>query len=170
MGLKKLPCTRLYWACNEPLFHCLVISQTKTRDRYEQITRCLHVANAKDSEKDRGSSSYDKLHKLWWMLDEVRDKFKSMWLPNQQMTMDKSMVIYKGKYCPVWQYMPKKPVQFGIKVWAAADAISKYLWNFEVYCGKGGNYYNEDMHFDPDLEYGECEGTQDHATEIGNGL
>jgi hypothetical protein len=93
-----------------------------------------------------------------------------MWSPNQQMTVDESMVMYKRKYYPVWQYMPKKPVRFGIKVWAAADAISKYLWNFEVYCGKGGNYYNEDMHFDPDLEYGECEGNQDRATERGNGL
>jgi hypothetical protein len=35
MGLKKLPSTRLYWSRDEPLFHCLVISQTMTRDRYE---------------------------------------------------------------------------------------------------------------------------------------
>jgi hypothetical protein len=42
------------------------------------------------------------------------------------------MVMYKGKYCMVRQYMPKKLVRFGIKVWAATDAISKYLWNFKV--------------------------------------
>jgi hypothetical protein len=24
-------------------------------------------------------------------------------------------------------------------VWAAADALTKYLWNFEVYCGKTKN-------------------------------
>jgi hypothetical protein len=35
MGLKKLPCTRLYWTRNEPLFHCPIISQTMTKDRYE---------------------------------------------------------------------------------------------------------------------------------------
>jgi hypothetical protein len=35
--------------------------------------------------------------------------------------------------------MPKKLVHFGIKVWTTANAISKYLWNFEVYCRKQGN-------------------------------
>jgi hypothetical protein len=39
--------------------------------------------------------------------------------------------------------MPKKPMRFGIKVWVAIDALSKYLWNFEVYCGKQENPINE---------------------------
>jgi hypothetical protein len=104
------------------------------------------------------------------MMDEMRDKFKSMWSPNQQMTVDESMVMYKGKYCPVWQYMPKKPVQFGINVWVAVDAISKYLWNFQVYCGKDGNPYNEDVASDLDLEYGELEGNDKQGVEKGNGL
>jgi hypothetical protein len=53
------------------------------------------------------------------------------------------MIMYKGKYCPIRQYMPKKPVRFGIKVWAAADALSKYLWDFEVYYGKSGNPHDD---------------------------
>ena len=41
--------------------------------------------------------------------------------------------------------MPGKTIQFGLKVWAAAvDALSKYLWNFEVYCRKTGNPHDED--------------------------
>jgi hypothetical protein len=79
------------------------------------------------------------------MMDEIRDRFKSIWSPNQQMTVDEGMVMYKGKYCPVQQYMPLKPVRFGIKVWSAANALSKYLWNFEVYCGKSGNPHDDDV-------------------------
>jgi hypothetical protein len=41
--------------------------------------------------------------------------------------------------------MPLKPMRFGIKVWAAEDALSKYLWNFEVYCRKSENPHNEDV-------------------------
>jgi hypothetical protein len=144
MGIKKLPSTRLYWSRDEPLLHCHVISQLMTRDRYENITSCLHVASAPPSVTDKDSPTYDKLHKIRWMLDEIRDRFKSMWSPNQQMTVDEGMIMYKGKYCPVRQYMPKKPIRFGIKVWAAADALSKYLWNFEVYCGKEGNPHDDD--------------------------
>ena len=89
---------RLYWSRDEPLIHCPVISQTMTRDRYEQISQCLHVANAPESERTPSSPTYDKLQ---WMLDEVRDRFKGMWSPNQQMTVDENMVMYKGKYCLV---------------------------------------------------------------------
>lgn len=34
------------------------------------------------------------------------------------------------------QYMPLKPVKRGIKVWAAADAVSGYMSGFNVYTGK----------------------------------
>jgi len=46
------------------------------------------------------------------------------------------MIRYKGTYYPTRQYMPQKPQKWGIKVWCLADAISKFVSNFEVYCGK----------------------------------
>jgi hypothetical protein len=64
------------------------------------------------------------------------------------MIVHEGMVMYKGKYCLVQQYMPKKPVRYGIKVWAAADALSKYLWNFKVYCRKRRNPHDDDVHGD----------------------
>jgi hypothetical protein len=127
MGLKRLPSKWMYWLWEEPLFHCPVISQMMMRDRYEFITRCLHVANAPPHVTDTSSPTYDKLHKIRWMMDEVRDRFKAMWTPNQQLTVDEGMIMYKGKYCPIRKYMPCKPIRFGLKVWAAADALSKYL-------------------------------------------
>jgi hypothetical protein len=96
------------------------------------------------SVKDHSNLTHDKLHKVRWMLDEVQDRFKKMWLPNQQLTVDKSMVMYKGQCCPIGQYLPKKPMRFGIKVWVAVDSLLKYLWNFEVYCRKQGNPHDED--------------------------
>jgi hypothetical protein len=46
------------------------------------------------------------------------------------------MVKYKGTYCPIWQYMPKKPEKWGIKFWVLADSMSKFIYCFEIYCGK----------------------------------
>ena len=66
--------------------------------------------------------------------------------------------------------MPNKLVRFSIKVWVVVDVISKYLWNFEVYCGEHGNPCDEDMHSDAELEYGEMEGNNDHFVEKGHGL
>ena len=34
------------------------------------------------------------------------------------------------------QYLPKKPVKRGFKVWVRADAVSGYVSEFDVYTGK----------------------------------
>ncbi|XP_037397808.1 uncharacterized protein LOC119264150 [Pygocentrus nattereri] len=34
------------------------------------------------------------------------------------------------------QYIPSKPAKYGIKIWAACDAASSYVWNLQVYTGK----------------------------------
>ena len=43
------------------------------------------------------------------------------------------MVKYKGR-----QYMPKKLIKYGIKVWMLADAHTGFVHNFKVYMGKCG--------------------------------
>ena len=34
------------------------------------------------------------------------------------------------------QYMPKKPVKRGFKVWVRADSVTGYFCDFNVYVGK----------------------------------
>ena len=36
------------------------------------------------------------------------------------------------------QYLPMKPVKHGFKVWAMADALNGYLYDFNVYTGATG--------------------------------
>ena len=108
------------------------------------ITRCLHVANAPPHVTNTFSPTYEKLHKIRWMMEEMRDHFKAMWSPNQHLIVDEEMIIYKGKYCPIKQYMLYKLVRFGLKIWAAADAMLKYLWNFKVYCRKIRNLHDDE--------------------------
>jgi hypothetical protein len=45
------------------------------------------------------------------------------------------MICYKGSYCPARQYLPNKPCKWGVKVWCVADSSSKYVYNFDIYCG-----------------------------------
>lgn len=45
------------------------------------------------------------------------------------------MIPFKGRL-GMKQYMKYKPMKFGIKVWVAADAVTTYCYNFEVYVGK----------------------------------
>jgi hypothetical protein len=35
--------------------------------------------------------------------------------------------------------MPKKPQKWRIKIWCLAVSVSKYVYNFDIYCGKVEN-------------------------------
>jgi hypothetical protein len=34
------------------------------------------------------------------------------------------------------QYMPKKSLKWGVKVWCAVDSKSKFIYDFDIYYGK----------------------------------
>lgn len=59
----------------------------------------------------------------------------AQWNVGEQITIDEMMVRYKGSYCPARQYMPKKPQKWGLKIWCLADSVTRYVSNFDVYCG-----------------------------------
>lgn len=48
------------------------------------------------------------------------------------------MIKFKGR-CGLKQYMPKKPIKRGFKVWALVDSEG-YLYNFDIYTGKSKDY------------------------------
>ena len=48
------------------------------------------------------------------------------------MSVDEGMVKYKGRLF-FKQYMPKKPIKYGIKVWMAADSKTVYISNYDIY-------------------------------------
>ena len=58
------------------------------------------------------------------------------WSLGKFVTIDEMMVQYKGSYCPIQQYMPKKPKKWGIKFWMLVDSVSKFIYYFDIYCGK----------------------------------
>jgi len=70
-----------------------------------------------------------------WLLDDIRDACQQSWNLHQEISVDELMVRYKGKFCPVRQYLPSKPTKWGLKVWCVVDAVSKYVYSFEVYTG-----------------------------------
>lgn len=51
------------------------------------------------------------------------------------MSVDESMVAFKGKKI-LKQYMLKKPILRGIKVWALACSKTGYVVSFQIYRGK----------------------------------
>jgi hypothetical protein len=70
------------------------------------------------------------------LVNIIRDNYKRVWKLGKLCTIDEMMIRYKGTYCFLQQYMPQKPQKWSIKVWCLACSVTKFVWNFTIYCGK----------------------------------
>ena len=89
--------------------------------------------------KIKNALEYDKMGQVHWLVDEMRDKFRSHYNIYKFLIIDELMIGYKRKYCPAYQYMPKKFQKGEIKVWCLANSYSKYVYFFKIYSGRNGD-------------------------------
>jgi hypothetical protein len=137
MGMKRQLNYKSYWEKEGSLFHCPIISNIMNRAHFAQLRRCLHITNPASYEHIQlGDIGYDKLRQVRWLVDAIRDACSKEWSLGKFVTIDEMMVWYKGSYCPIRQYMPKKPEKWGIKFCVLVDLVLKFIFTFEIYCGK----------------------------------
>ncbi|KAG1927364.1 piggyBac transposable element-derived protein 4-like [Pimephales promelas] len=128
-GILKLPARRDFWRQTKWLYQTNV-PKAMARDRFDMIWRYLHL-------QDNMDPAVDKTDKLWkirkWM-DLLLVRFQALYEVNGFVTVDESMVKYKGRL-GFRQYLPMKPVKWGIKVWVMAESKTGYVTHFQVYTG-----------------------------------
>ena len=93
--------------------------------------RYLHLQDNKATDVNRT----DKLWKIRWFLDFLGARFQALYQVNGFVTVDESMVKFKGRL-GFRQYLPLKPVKWGVKVWVMAESSTDYCSTFQVYTGK----------------------------------
>ena len=64
---------------------------------------------------DKNDLPYDKMYKKRGLINNICNTYKKDWNLDQFITVGEIIVRYKGKYCPVRQYMPKKPIKVDLK-------------------------------------------------------
>lgn len=111
-----------------------VFSRAMTRDRFQNITRCLRF-DSKTTRAER--QSRDKLAPIRLFSDMFAAKCRANYRPGASVTIDEQLVIFRGR-CPFKVYIPSKPGKYGIKIWVCADVETSYCYNFDVYTGKIG--------------------------------
>ncbi len=72
------------------------------------------------------------------IIDKLTQSCIDLYNPHTWNSIDEAMIPFKGRSM-IKQYLPKKPVKRGIKVWVCADAVNGYVSEFQVYLGKQGN-------------------------------
>lgn len=142
MGLNPLPDMELYWS-NDPFNNNAEISKIMPIKRLKKITANLHI-NDNEKEPNRNSPEYDKMYKLRPMIQELNKLFQQETANSSKQSIDECMVKFKGR-SSLKQYMPKKPIKRGFKIWARCDSVTGYLYQFEIYTGKGDSMEDEGL-------------------------
>ena len=132
MGIKPQPSYRDYWS-TKPELHDAYISRIMSVKRFGWLLSNIHL-NDTMLMPDRNSTKYDKLYKLRPFFEMIGDRFEKCFAPSEYLAVDESMIKCKGR-SSLKQYMPKKPIKRGYKVWMLCDK-SAYICKFEIYTGK----------------------------------
>ncbi|KAL0879666.1 hypothetical protein ABMA27_003381 [Loxostege sticticalis] len=133
MGLHPLPDVNLYWS-TDSFYRNPDIAHTFTQKRFKKLTENIHL-NDNSKEPERDTPSHDKLYKIRPMITKLNEVFQTNCAQSSTPSVDESMVKFKGR-STLKQYMPKKPIKRGYKVWARCDAKSGYFYVFDIYIGK----------------------------------
>lgn len=121
---------RDYWSLNDML-------------GFSRIRKCLHrdeflkIKNHLKFSKASEINNRDRIGKVRGLLDIFRKNIQQFGFFSSNMSIDESMIKFFGRTV-LKQYMPNKPIRFGIKLWSLCT-ISGYLLDFDIYCGKQTN-------------------------------
>ncbi|GBL61725.1 hypothetical protein AVEN_140732-1 [Araneus ventricosus] len=109
-----------------------------TRDRFMKILKYFHLSD-REMEKVASDEDFYLIQKLDPLMTDMKKNFKSHFNPYQNMSVDETMIKYKGRL-GIIQYMPKKPTKRGIKIWMLCDSSFGYVYDFDDYVEKRIKY------------------------------
>ena len=133
MGMIHFPAIEDYWVTSCP-FTNNIFSEVLKRDRFTLILRFLHL-NDNNGYIPKGQDGHDPLYKIRPFMDALVCNFQSAYIPGRELSLDESMIGFKGRLSFV-QYMPKKPTKWGLKAFVLADGVSGYALNWKLYTGR----------------------------------
>ena len=99
-----------------------------SRQRYEKLCQYLHCPILDDEQAG------DKLAKVRPLITLCETNFRQCFVPSQNLSVDEAIIQFDGRLA--WkQYISKKPIKWGIKLWCLCDSNTGYCVAFRVYCG-----------------------------------
>ncbi|KAF7685756.1 PiggyBac transposable element-derived protein 4 [Cucumispora dikerogammari] len=127
MGVVRKPTIESYWSGNA-LLATPFFQRTMKRDRFSLLLKFLHFSDSNVAPQD------DKLYKLREICDIIRRRIQEVYIPEKEISIDESMVLWRGRLM-FRQYIPGKKHKYGVKLYELCDR-NGYVWNASIYCGK----------------------------------
>jgi hypothetical protein len=117
-----------HWSIKRPLFSPYY-SESMSRNRFELLHRMLHFS---DNETQIPG---DRLYKIRQVLQELKISFKQYLYPYQNLCIDESLLLFKGRLL-FRQFIRTKASRFGIKIFVMADCKTGFVLDIIIYTGK----------------------------------
>lgn len=123
MGLKKYPDQMDHWSTDETYFDHK-ISSIMPKDSYKALKMAFHI----DDDKKFPNDPFSKIRSF---INYINEKFSYFYTPSQCVTIDESMIPFRGASSLVY-YIPSKPHKFGIKMHEICESKSGYCYKFKL--------------------------------------
>ena len=139
MGFHELPSWTDVWSC-EPDLSVPFVWNALPRTRFAQILSNIHV----NDNAVIPNNNTDKLYKLRPMINRLNSNIVKLYNVFHHISVDESMILFKGQSAIKQQYNPSKKIKRGFKLWSLAD-MDGYLYHCEVYQGKNQVFVDDSM-------------------------
>lgn len=128
MGQVKKSNIQLYWT-RRAVLETPIFRQTMPFKRFRQISRFLHFS---DNETD---DSKDRLRKIRPVINFWNQKFKEIYTPNEYVSIDESLMKYKGRLT-YKQCNPSKRARNKNLEYKLCEASTGFCHGFKIYTGQ----------------------------------
>lgn len=132
-GVVIKPQVQWYWT-KRKVIETPIFGQVMSKARFLLIMKFLNFYNNESACSDTDHPC-PKLRKVWPILEMLKERFKAIYTPEKNISIDESLLLFKGRLS--WkQYIPLKRSRFGIKFFVLCKSGSGYIWDIIVYTGK----------------------------------
>ena len=127
-GIVWKPTYAMYFS-TDPLFDTPILRKVMSYDRFCMVDKFIHFVD--NTTLPEHCTKKAKIEPIY---DYLVNKFKTLYLPKRDISIDESLLLWKGRLS--WkQYIANKRSRFGIKSFALCESETGYIWNCFLYTG-----------------------------------
>ena len=127
-GLIRKPDIASYWS-TDPVTATPHFGRTMSRNRFQLIQRFLHY-----SDNSVAPTEPDRLRKIRPVLDYLGGKFKELYQPDMNISIDEGALLWRGRLS-FKVYSPQKPIHYCIRSYILCSSETGYCYSLRPYCG-----------------------------------
>ena len=116
----------LWKSSAHPLYHA-----SMGQERFYIVSRYIRFDNGASRPQRLRTDKAAAITDIWLMLNR---NLQECYIPGPNITVDEQLYPYRGG-TRFTQYIPSKPVKYGIKVWWVCDSATSYPIKGQIYTG-----------------------------------